>query len=63
VISPTAVALADLNNNGILDLIVATAAATMSSSTPDWGMGLSGPRSTAVTVFFTGHQPGGYHGR
>ena len=49
-ITPGAVTLADLNNNGILDLIVANSGSNNVLVYPGWGMGRSVRRSTAGTA-------------
>ena len=49
-ISPGAVALADLNNNGILDLIVANSGSNNVLVYPGWGMEHSVRRSTTATA-------------
>ena len=58
-ISPTAVALADLNNNGILDLIVANGGSNNVLVYPGLGNGAFGPALNGGHGFFTGTNPMG----
>ena len=58
-ISPGAVALADLNNNGILDLIVANSGSNNVLVYPGLGNGAFGPASNDGHGFFTGTNPAG----
>jgi len=58
-ISPTAVALADLNNNGILDLIVANGGSNNVLVYPGLGDGAFGPALNGGHGFFTGTNPAG----
>ena len=58
-ISPTAVALADLNNNGILDLIVANGGSNNVLVFPGLGNGAFGPALNGGHGFFTGTNPAG----
>ena len=63
-ISPGAVTLADLNNNGILDLIVANSGSNNVLVFPGLGNGAFGSGARmAVIGFFTGTDPVGDHGR
>ncbi len=58
-ISPGAVALADLNNNGILDLIVANSGSNNVLVYPGLGNGAFGPALNDGHGFFTGTDPAG----
>jgi FG-GAP-like repeat len=58
-ISPTAVALADLNNNGVLDLIVANGGSNNVLVFPGLGNGAFGPALNGGHGFFTGTNPVG----
>ena len=58
-ISPGAVALADLNNNGILDLIVANSGSNNVLIYPGLGNGAFGPAINDGNGFFTGTDPVG----
>ncbi len=58
-ISPGAVTLADLNNNGILDLIVANSGSNNVLVYPGLGSGTFGPALNGGNGFFTGTNPVG----
>ena len=56
-VTPGAVALADLNNNGILDLIVANSGSNNVLIYPGLGNGAFGPALNDGNGFFTGTDP------
>ena len=62
-ISPGAVELADLNNNGILDLIVANSGSNNVLVYPGLGNGTFGPALERRSRLLHRHQPGGHHRR